>query len=71
MATHFAGYNFPKVSPAKSSKNLNIYLTYDSTLEKNSLFIAAKSKVFPNSISRKTISKGDITIHKIELLPQT
>ena len=71
MATHFAGDNFLKVKPLQTSKKLNIYLTYDTSLDENPEFIEARSKKFPNSISKNIIYKGPITINQLELSPQS
>ena len=69
MATHFSGDNFPKTQAYRTSKKLNIYLAYDENLSEIPEFLKATSEKFPNSISKKTISKGRITIKKIEFNP--
>ena len=69
LATHFAGGNFPKASPFKTSKELNVYLAYDKKLSRIPEFLKATREKFPNSILEHTISKGSIIIKKFRLYP--
>ena len=68
LATHFAGSNFPKLSHFKTSKELNIYLTYDEELSEIPKFIQATNEKFQNSLSEKRILKGGIIVKKIKLI---
>ena len=69
LATHFAGGNFPQLSHFKTSKELNIYLTYDEELSEIPEFIEAISEKSKNSLSEKTIFKDGIFVRKIKLFP--
>jgi len=69
LATHFAGGNFPKVSPFKTTRELNVYLAYDKMLNKNSQFLESIKIKFPYSVFGKTILKDGIFVQKIKLIP--
>jgi hypothetical protein len=71
LATHFSGDNFPNSGLFKTSKKLNIYCAYDSSLHDNHKFIESFDSKFPQKISQEIIHSEIITVLKITLSPNT
>ena len=69
MATHFASDNLRKIKPLKSSKELNVYIAYDKTLDTNPIFQKEIINKFPDSKFKNKILKDSIFVQKISLLP--
>ena len=69
LATHFASGNFPNIPKLKTSKALNVYCVYDSSMMEDKKFIKSFSEKFPQEISQEIIFSGEITIMKIALSP--
>jgi len=69
LSTHFSGGNFPSNNQFKTSKNLNVYCAYDSSLSSNNAFVKALETRFPQSVSRKIIYSDSktVTVSKIIL----
>jgi hypothetical protein len=71
LATHFSGGNFPKAGSFKTSKTLNVYCAYDSSLGNNKKFIESFDSKFPQKISKEIIHSEMITVLKITLSPSS
>lgn len=69
LATHFASGNFPNIPKLKTSKALNVYCVYDSSMMEDKKFIKSFYEKFPQEISQEIIFSGEITIMKIALSP--
>ena len=70
IATHFAGGNFPKIHPLKTTKSLNVYCAYDSSLTENKSFVKALDSNFPQKFNKEFIFSDKITVCKIQLAPK-
>ena len=67
LATHFAGGNFPKTNELRTSKSLNVYCVYDSSLADITTFKNALKSKFPQARFRKRIFSDNVIVDKIEL----
>lgn len=67
IATHFAGGNFPKTNELRTSKSLNVYCVYDSSLANITTFKNALKSKFPQAKFRKRIFSDNVIVDKIEL----
>ena len=72
LSTHFSGDNFPNTSQFKTSRILNIYCAYDSSLSSNHAFIKALETRFPQTANREVIYSDPktVTVTKIMLVPK-
>ena len=71
LATHFSGDNFQKSGSFKTSKTLNVYCAYDSSLGNNKKFIESFDSKFLQKISNEIIHSEMITVLKITLCPSS
>lgn len=71
LATHFSGDNFPDTGLFKTSKALNVYCAYDSSLASNKKFIDSFDSKFPQKIFKEVIHSEIITVLKITLTPSS
>jgi hypothetical protein len=71
LATHFSGDNFQKTGSFKTSKTLNVYCAYDSSLGSNKKFVESLDLKFPQKASQEIIHSGIITVLKITLTPSS
>ena len=69
LATHFAGDNFQNSTKLYTTKQLNVYCAYDSSLLKNQEFKNSMTTKFPQLIKRKTIFSGNVIVENLELAP--
>ena len=72
LSTHFSGDNFPNADKFKTSRTLNIYCAYDSSLLSNNAFTNALESKFPPTSLRKVIYSNPktVTVTKIMLVPK-
>ena len=72
LSTHFSGDNFPNTDQFKTSRALNIYLAYDSSLLSKNAFTDALESKFPEASYRKVIYSDpkSVTVTKIMLVPK-
>jgi len=71
LATHFSGDNFQKTGSFKTSKTLNVYCAYDSSLGSNKKFVESLDLKFPQKASQEIIHSEIITVLKITLTPSS
>ena len=69
ISTHFAGNNFPNTEPFLTSKMINIYCIFDTQLLEKEDFKNAFDLKFPKQRSKTTILDGEVSVVKVELLP--
>ena len=69
ISTHFSGDNFPNVNKFKTTRTLNVYCAYDSSLSSNKVFLEALKSKFPQATNREIIYSENVIVSKITLVP--
>jgi hypothetical protein len=67
LSTHYAGDNFPQMDEFKTTKSLNVYCAYDSSLSNDPIFNNSILSKFPQAHAVNTIFSGDVTVKKLQL----